>query len=107
MFGFQAGAQPPPPDDGVGEAEGEGDLLGDELGEAEGDAPAEALADADADGVPLGGVPPYGFAITVSVLFCTPQPFAWVPGSHTSTVSFWIQVPMSIATQSPYPGMLK
>jgi hypothetical protein len=105
VLGFQAGAQPPLPDEGVGEALGEGDLLGDELGEAEGEAPAEA--DADAEGVPPGGVPPYGFAITVSVRFCTPQPFAWVPGSHTSTVSFWIQVPMSIATQSPYPGMLK
>ena len=77
VFGFQAGAQLPP-DDSVGEAAGEGDLLGDELGEAEGDALAEALAEADAEaeGVPLGGVPPYGFAITVSVRFCTPQPFA-------------------------------
>jgi hypothetical protein len=74
VLGFQAGAQLPfPLDDGVGDAEAErdGDGVGDELGEAEGP------ADAEAEGLALGCVPPpYGFAITVSVRFCTPQPFA-------------------------------
>jgi len=41
--------------------------------------------------------PPEGSAMIVTVRLCTPQPFACEPGNHTSTVSFWIQVPMSPA----------
>ena len=66
--------------------------------DAEADVDAEVDADADADAVDVDPPdPPYGSAITVTVRSCTPQLLAWLPGSHTSTVSFWIQVPMSAA----------
>jgi hypothetical protein len=103
---FQAGEQDPP-EDGVGDAEGEEEAegLGEVLGLVVGEADGEALW--DAEGPVLGPGPPNGFAMTVIVRSCTPQPLAWLPGSHTSTVSFWIQVPMSMARQVPYPGTVK
>jgi hypothetical protein len=62
---------------------------------------AEAVAVGEAEPVEAEADPvdplTYGSAITVIVRSCTPQPFAWEPGSHTSTVSFWIHVPMSAA----------
>jgi hypothetical protein len=104
VLAFQAGEQLPPAD-GVGDAEAEADALGEVLGFVVGEAEGDALC--DAEGLVLGVGPPNGFAITVIVRVCTPQPFAWSPGSQTSTVSFWIQVPMSMARQVPYPGTLK
>ncbi len=75
---FHAAAVQPP---GVELGEELGELLGGELGELLG-----------------GGVgPPNGLAMMVTVRCWTPQPSACVPGSQTSTVSFWIHVPMSAA----------
>jgi hypothetical protein len=67
-------------------------------GDADGEALALTLALALGFALGLEGVvDPYGLAMIVIVRDCTPQPFACDPGSHTSTVWFWIQVPMSPA----------
>ena len=75
------------PEAGVLEGDGEGDAEG----EAEWDGEGEGEGEGEDDGVPVEPLV-YGSAMIVMVRSCTPQASAWVPGSQTSTVSFWIHV---------------